>query len=52
MGKGLATSELARALGVKWDTTAHMERRLGAAMARPGLVRQLREIIEKAEHVS
>ncbi len=50
MGRGRSTSELARALGVKWDTTAHMERRLGAAMTRPGLVRQLREIIERAEH--
>ncbi len=50
MGRGLTTSQLAKSLGVKWDTTVHMERRLGAAIVRPGLVRQLREIIEKAEH--
>lgn len=50
MGKGLSTSELAKALGVKWDTTAHMERRLWAALTRPGLVRQLRETLEKAEN--
>ncbi len=50
IGRGLTTSQLAKSLGVKWDTTAHMERRLGASLARPGLVRQLREIIGKAEH--
>ncbi len=50
MGKGLTASELARALGVKWDTAAHMERRLGVALTRPGLARQLRDAVEKAEN--
>lgn len=49
MGRGHTTSGLAKALGVKWDTTAHMLRRLETGMARPGLVWQLREGIEKAE---
>ncbi len=48
IGKGHTTSEVARELGVKWDTAANIERRLGAALMRPGLVRQLREAMEKA----
>lgn len=50
LGRGFTTSELARALGVKWDTTAQLERRLGAAGTRPGLVRSLREVIERSGH--
>ena len=48
LGEGRSTSELARALGVKWDTTAHLQRRLGADLARPGLARQLREAAREA----
>lgn len=48
LGKGSGTSELAKTLGVKWDTTAHMERRLGLALVRPGLLRRLREALEMA----
>ena len=44
--QGRSTAELARDLGVKWDTAAHMVRRLVAALARPGLVRQLLETME------
>lgn len=36
------TAELARRLGVKWETTAHMQRRLAIALNRPGLWRELR----------
>lgn len=43
--EGSRTSELARALRVKWDTTAFMQHRLKKGLARPGLVRQLREAI-------
>jgi Mn-dependent DtxR family transcriptional regulator len=43
MGQRHTTSELAKVLGVKWDTTAHMRRRLSTALARPGLVQQLRD---------
>lgn len=50
LGRELTTSELARTLGVKWDTTAYLERRLGAAAARPGLVRSLRDMIERSGH--
>lgn len=43
LGEGRTTSELARALGVKWDTTAYLQRRLAAVLGRQGLFRQLRE---------
>ncbi len=46
---GHTTIDLARALGVKWETAAQLQRRLGAALGRPGLVRQLRETVEKPE---
>jgi hypothetical protein len=50
MNEGLGTSALARALKVKWDTTAFMQRRLGISLVRPGLIRQLRQAIEEASH--
>ncbi len=50
LGSGFTTSELATALGVKWDTTAHIKRRLAVAAGRPGLVQSLRQIIEKGGH--
>lgn len=40
------TSELAKRLGVKWETTAQMQRRLAVALGRPGLVRQLRAAVQ------
>lgn len=43
IGQGRTTSELAKELGVKWDTAAQLQRRLGLALARSGFVRQLRE---------
>ncbi len=47
---GHTTTDLARALRVKWETAVHLQRRLGVVLARPGLIRQLRETVEKAEH--
>ncbi len=46
---GRTTTDLAKALEVKWDTAVHLQRRLGTALARPGLVRQLRETMEKGK---
>jgi len=43
------TTDLARALDVKWDTAVQLERRLVLALARPGFVRQLREALEGAD---
>lgn len=47
IGTGQATSELARQLGVKWDTAARLQRRLEAGLRGPGLVRQLRDAMGK-----
>lgn len=46
IGRGRSTAELARDLGVKWDTAAHMQRRLVIGLSRPGIVRRLRETME------
>ena len=43
MRQGHSTSALAKELGVKWDTSALMQRRLRPTLARPGLLQQLRE---------
>ena len=48
MGQGRSTSGLAKELQVKWDTSVQLQRRLAAALARPGLVRQLREATREA----
>ncbi len=44
---GQTTADLARVLNVKWDTAVLLQRRLGVALTRPGLVRQLRDAVEK-----
>jgi hypothetical protein len=44
---GHTTSELARALGVKWDTVAAVQRRIGLALGRSGLVHQLRKVAQQ-----
>lgn len=42
--QGLGTAEAARRLGVKWDTVAHMQRRLDRALTRQAdMLRQLME---------
>ncbi len=43
-----STADLARALGVKWDTAVGLQRRVVLALARPGLLRQLRDAVERA----
>ena len=48
MGQGRSTSGLAKELQVKWDTSIQLQRRLAAALARPGLVQQLREAAREA----
>ncbi len=48
MEKGQTTSGLAKELGVKWDTAAHIQRRLAMALTRPGFVRHLRDAAWKA----
>ena len=47
-GEGRRISELAKELGVKWDTTAHMQRRLAMALGRSELVRWLRAAVRGA----
>ncbi len=47
---GRTTTDLARALHVKWDTAVQLQRRLEVALTRPGIVRQLRDAVEKAEN--
>ncbi len=48
MGEGRSTSGLAKELRVKWDTSVQLQRRLAPALARPGLVRQLRGAAREA----
>lgn len=48
IGEGLATSELAKALEVKWDTAIHMQRRLAPPLSRPGLIRRLRDVLKNS----
>ncbi len=51
LGEARTTSEIARELGVKWDSVARMERRVVAALGRPGLLRQLGEATMEARRV-
>ena len=48
LGEERSTAELAKALGVKWDTAAHLKRRLAPAQGRRGLIWQLREAATEA----
>lgn len=41
LGERRTIGEVAKQLGVKWETTAQMQRRLAVAVARPGFLRQL-----------
>jgi transposase-like protein len=43
--EGGRTSELAKELGVKWDTAAHMQRRLNS----PGLVRNFYKMVKEGQ---
>jgi transposase-like protein len=49
IGSGRTVVELARELDVKWDTADRIKRRLATGLSRPGLIRQLREMIEKGD---
>lgn len=44
--RGGSTADLARMLGVKWDTAELLQRRIAAALSRPGLSRQLCEALQ------
>jgi transposase-like protein len=46
-GQERSVVEMARDLGVKWDTAVHMQRRLARGLSSSGFLRQLREIIVK-----
>ena len=50
IGEGLASSELAKVLEVKWDTAVHMQRRLALPLNRPGLIRRLREMLKATKY--
>lgn len=49
-GGPVTTSELAKALEVKWDTAAYIRRRLAISLSRPGLIRRLRDALEEYRH--
>ncbi len=40
-------TDLARALEVKWDTAVRLQRRLTVSLGSPGLLRQLRDALER-----
>ena len=50
IGEGLCTSELAKEIGVKWDTAAHMQRIVGMALGRPSFFWSLREALKENPH--
>lgn len=43
--------ELAKQLGVKWETAVRMQRRLVIALGRPGLIRAFRDAVAEAQDV-
>jgi hypothetical protein len=45
LDQGLSSSELAKALRVKWDTIGYLHRRSTSALTGPGLLAQLRRVI-------
>ena len=50
LGDRDTTAELAKALGVKWETSARMQRRLAVALGCPGPIPQLKQAIEDARN--
>lgn len=42
----MQTADLARTLGVKWDTASRMRKRLAVALEQSPLVRNLRDVVE------
>lgn len=45
--EGMTTTELAKKLRVKWDTTAYMLRRLASPAMHPGLIQKLRALAKE-----
>jgi hypothetical protein len=41
--EGLSTTALAKAIGVKWKTAAHMQGTMGMTLGRPGFFWRLRK---------
>lgn len=50
MERGRNTVEIAKDLAVKWETAVSMQRRLAPGLRSPGLVRDLREGMEKSQN--
>ena len=46
IGELRLTSDLAKALHVKWDTAARIQRRLVLPLNRPGFIRRLRDVLK------
>lgn len=51
LGGRETTGQLAKALGVKWDTTSRLQRRLLVALAHPGLMRDFRDAVSDTRGV-
>ena len=47
---GLSTAALAKAIGVKWETAAHVRRTVSMALSRPGFFWRLREALKENPH--
>lgn len=50
LGRRCTTSELAKALDVKWDTAVRLRRQLAMGLAQPGVIRRLRDMLHDAGH--
>lgn len=46
LDQGYTTSELAKELGIKWDTVVALQRRIAMPLGQPGLVQQLRNLVQ------
>ena len=50
IAEGCSTAELARSLDIKWDTAAHLKRRIERGLRPPGFMHQLQQAILLAGH--
>lgn len=48
IGEVRVTSDLAKALNVKWDTAAYIQQRLATPLSGPGLIRRLRDLLKNS----
>lgn len=46
----MRTSDLAKEIGVKWETAAHIQRILSIGMSRAGFFSRLREALQENRH--